>query len=52
MIFSIDVLCPITGVHYGNAIGRTNSIDSVITYLINICGIHIPSIDTGIYGTA
>ena len=49
MIFSIDMACPIIYVHYGNAIGRANSIDSVITYLINICGIDIPSIDTDIY---
>ena len=49
MIFSIDMVCPITYVHYGNAIGRANSIDSVITYLINICGIDSPSINTDIY---
>jgi hypothetical protein len=49
MIFSIDVLCPITDVHYDNAIGRANSIDSVIAYLINICGIDSPSINTDIF---
>ena len=52
MIFSIGMADPITSVYYGIAIGRANSIDSVITYLINICGIDIPSIDTEIYVAA